>query len=212
VRKGIVPIASVALLVLLLGLGIESLAKTIATPLLYGLWILQLVLASVPQGVFWAIPLLVGLLLVLRFLLWKSGRREGIRSAPRLRPEGARVWADLLSKARERGYFRWRLAKSLSPLFLEAFAMQEEGKGQQMGSRVQVGHADLPEDLRAYLDAGASTTSYRQYLESRLGRGPSSPVDLDTKRIVQSLEDALDPARSSGQPRPEPGKTSPPPR
>lgn len=211
-RRGIAPITAAALLVLLMALALESLANTVATPLLYGLWILRLALASIPQGAFWAVLLLAGFLLALRILLRRGGRRENVQASHGLRPEGVRVWADFLAKSRERGYFRWRLAKGLNPLILEALAARENQQVHQVERRVEEGEVDLPQHFRDYLDAGASTKSYRQYLESRLDRGRSSPVDIDPARVVRYLEDALDLSWSSGPPRRADGKTSPLPR
>lgn len=192
-KARIARLAAGALLVLLVSIGLESISEALATPLLFGLWILQRVVASVPQGAFWAIPVIAGALLTVRVFRHKGGRTASDPAMHRLRPEGIRVWADLLVKARERGYFRWRLAKDLSPLFLEAFGARQIPADHPGEGRPQPGLLDLPAELNAYLGAATSTKSYRQYLEEGVGRGPSSPLNLDPERVVQYLEDAIDP-------------------
>lgn len=189
--------AFVLLLTVLLTFLLQNVARDlVALPLIRTLRIGNLVLAAVPQVVFWVLLLVIGVSIAARSLM---ERRERFPSPdPALVVYPGRVRTLLLWVQREAGsiYFRQRLAYHLARLATELQAFRQKRTPGRFVWRLD--GLDAPPEVRAYLQAGMtpSTLSAPGPLSRfvrwlRLQRAVASR-NFDLERVVQFLEDQLE--------------------
>jgi hypothetical protein len=182
----------VLLLIGLLALVASGLVReTLIVPLLFLLWLADLVLQSIPQAALWLLFLLLALP-----LLWRSLDRPRpirFRTPPASTPRApVAAWADLFGRAERDHYGRWLLAQRLSQLAFTLLASPEQRGVSNPWRVLQDQTLEVPAEIRAYLRAGA-----RSYQAPAVRRGwradPSvaaspDPLDLDPKVVLSFLE------------------------
>jgi len=168
----------------------------VAFPLIRTLRIGNLMLAAVPQVVFWVLLLVIGASIAMRSLTERRERPPGAGRAQVVYP--GRVRTLLLWVQRESGsvYFRQRLAYHLVRLATELQAYSQKRTPGRFGWRLD--DLDAPPEVRAYLQAGMtpSTLSHLgplvRFVRWLRPRRAISSRNLDLERVVQFLEDQLE--------------------
>jgi hypothetical protein len=104
------------------------------------------------------------------------------------------VWARLIQHAERGGYSRWQLAQSLAKLTWDIFGDGEPLTAQQIDARIKAGDLKLPPEVQAYFEASMSPYQpmprFRRFF---LGKTSTAPLDLNPERVVNHLEDKLNP-------------------
>ncbi len=152
-------------------------------PLWELLSVARLTLRSMPQGLIWAVFLVVLAALSLRTFFALDRRRRS--PPPPFELEGS--WVAGLARSLERAayadYFAWRMAQEMARLALSAFAY---GQPRETNSQERLPD-ELPEHIRSYLEAGLRRrTSLRLSSEARRGEPPPTLDELET--FVSYLE------------------------
>lgn len=171
----------------------DFIRDVIVLPLLYVFWYLTLFLRSLPQFLFWAIFILVALIMALRSLSRERDERGSKIEPPALGGPVA-VWSRLIHHAEAGGYSRWQLSQSLARLTWELVGDGERLTTQQIDTRLRRGELDLPPEIRAYFQAGMAPYQPISRLKRRLlGNHTNTPLDLNPEQVIQYLEEKLDP-------------------
>ncbi|HEX9924129.1 MAG TPA: hypothetical protein VGD99_15845 [Anaerolineae bacterium] len=189
--KRLLPLGLILLLALLLTPFFQALiGRVILPPLLYGYWIGRLLLAAVPEAIFWGVFTALAALIVIRSMVKQPPPlRWPRRAIPERHQERVESWLKLLERARQETYYQWQLARSLRQLALAMVAHQEQLTIKQTQQRLLAGQLDLPPDVAAYLLASLSSFSYLSDLPPSAGPGSTgSPLDLEPERLVEFLE------------------------
>jgi hypothetical protein len=189
--KRLLPFGLILLLALLLTPLFQAfIGRVILPPLLYGYWIGRLLLAAVPEAIFWGLFTALAALIVIRSMVKRPPPlRWPRRAAPARRQERIETWLKLLERTRQEPYYQWQLARSLRQLTLAIVAHQEQLTIKQTQQRLLAGQLKLPPDVAAYLLASLSSFSYLADLSPTAGPGSGgSPLDLEPERLVEFLE------------------------
>ena len=164
----------------------------------YALWHVNLQLKSIPQDAFWALLLCLAAALAVASLFGRRTPRRVEGEQPE-RPRGlVRPLAHSVRRAKEAYYFRWRLARQLSALIVEAI----DTSGQSgAGSKRQwwlKNSQNVPPEIRAYIEAalwGGFLRSAQTMPPWRRALSPGQarfPIDLDLETVVRFLEDQVE--------------------
>ena len=203
-RRRLVLIGLVLLLAIPLALVLGGFARTaVVVPILYILWLGDLVLKSIPQVLFWALLLSIALLVSMRSLVKSQSARPPVHEVALDHPGQVEVWAKRIDAMTRGGYYEQLLAQHLGGLFLAALAYRERISRREVRQRLEAGELDVPSEIQAYLQAGLGWESPRPLgLFARLMRrlrsdAHTSPLDLDPERVVGFLERRLDIAHHS---------------
>ena len=187
------PLAVVLLVTAVLVVSLDNfLQEMIIQPLLYVLWFGGLVLSSLHQSVFWALLLLVALVLILRSL--GRGQPPPVTvPEKRYTSQGqVRRWMGLLERAENQRFARWNLAQSLRKLAQETLNPEErQGRGKRPVNFEQSLTPDIANYFNAKLPPAQSIPLW-QRLPIKPARSsnpvPSHPLDLDPEVVVAFLE------------------------
>ena len=198
-RKRLLLIGLLLFLAVPLALVLRSFARdVIVIPILYILWLGDLLFQHIPQTLVWAL-LLVTILVISARSLVKSPRSRGeVREVERDRPGQVSTWARWIHMMARRGFYKWFLAQHLARLYLATLAYHERLSREQIRQHLEAGNLGMPPEIQAYLQAGLSPLPPMPVgFFSRLMRRvrPSvhaSPLDLELERVVQFLESQLD--------------------
>lgn len=174
---------------------------SLLAPLLELLWLLRLEFESLPQSYLWIILIVIGLLLAAGSLLTSAMPRR--RGPPPGWDRGGPVevtarWLDLAAHG---SYYKWRIARRLSELAVEALAQREHLTPEQVKQRLEIGGLDVPPEIRAYVQAGLSSDLLSQLERPSPGfwsRAGAAPLDLSPEIIVRFLEAEAEKLGSSG--------------
>jgi hypothetical protein len=197
-------IGFVLLLVGLLALIVSgAVREVIVIPLLALLWLLGLLLDSVPQLIWWFGLLAIAALVAWRSLATPRVALEPPRVAPAV-PAPVASWAGMFERAVGDRYARWLLAQRLGHFALELLASQEQGERRGVWHYLQDESRDIPPAVRAFLLAGARMyrplpTFWQRWwpwgarVETR-----ADPLDLDLNEVVRFLDERL--SGATGEP------------
>jgi hypothetical protein len=160
-------------------------------PLLYITWLGRLVLASLPQVIIWGSLFIFALFVAGRSLLIQSRRRLQTYRPVTLPPGRLESWANLIDRAGQDRYARWRLARQLRKLTLAVLAQNKRQPLPQLTQELTEGRLNIPGEIQAYLQASLTSFSYFAPARFRFWfqAPPASPLDLDPEQIVRFLED-----------------------
>jgi hypothetical protein len=164
----------------------------------YLLWHANLQLKSIPQDAFWALFLCLSAALAVASLFGRRMARLDEAELPALSKGLVRPLAHSIRRAREAHYFRWRLARQLSALIVEAI----DTSGQSgVGSRRQwwmKNSQNVPPEIRGYVEAALWGGFWRPagtmpHWRRALSPGQARfPIDLDLETVVRFLEDQVE--------------------
>ena len=172
----------------------------IAVPLLYLLWIGDLIFRAVPQLFLWIVFLAIALLFVLRSLRKQKRPVRERRVAETPSTGQVWTWARRIYLMERRSYSGWYFARHLQRLTLEVLAHRERVEVRQIKQRLRTGELDVPPELEACLGIDPGRAFSKPSLSARLRRllrlgteteTRTAPPDLDLEGILQFLEDQL---------------------
>jgi hypothetical protein len=171
-----------------------AMRENIVAPMLYLVWIGQLIFESIPQMAIWVVFLIVALVMAIRSLFVKKPSASEVDYAPKDRATRIGDWANLLQRTSKDVYYRWQLAHSLQRLTLETLAHNERTTIKEMRQRVTDGEMDIPPEIQAYLQAGMVSIGHFSEPKSRfrLRKQQPTPLDLNPELVIQFLEDQID--------------------
>ena len=196
-NKSLALVGLALLLVGLLALLLSGVVREVVViPLLYLLWLMRVLIDSLPQAILWA-----GFLALAVLVAWKSmpgppAAQPLPEAAPASRTAVA-TWASLFERAANDASTRWLLAQRLGQLAVELLASQDERAAQGAWQYLRDESSDILPEVRAYLQAG--TQSYRSApprwrrwwpWDARLEPW-GDPLDLDPEEVVHYLEERL---------------------
>ena len=165
-------------------------------------WVMRILLLSVPQTLLWILLLIAVLLIAVRSLVLRPEPRDATAQEEAERPGQVRILAKSIERTAEGEYFRWSLAQHVGELILDVLAYGERTTSERMKQRLRTGHLTLPPELETYLlllsSSGLRPAFSRPVsLFSRLKRllqASRQPSGLDPalERVIQFLEDQLE--------------------
>lgn len=166
----------------------------IAVPLLYGLWIVRGLLASIAQPLVWFACILVIIVFAFRSLVGTRilTRRRKVEQGER---DTLQSWARLIEQTQRDDFSRWRLAQRLGQLTFDILGDDEQLSARQLWRRLDNGTLDIPPDLRGYLRFRVRPAPQRRWW--RRTTTPSQQ-QIDPNRIVTFLEEQI--AQTPGGP------------
>lgn len=172
------------------------------------LWVLLryagLVIRSFPQVVYWIAALAIASLLAARSLLSVRQIKRAALRCPQPAPGPVQQLVEMIVAGRKDSYARWRLARRVGELVVEAVDGQHLPPAELRNRWLPGDRTDVPGEIQAYVRTGTwgafwSLPRRRGWL-ARLRRQlePSSPLDLDLERVVVYLEEQLQGVRDRG--------------
>jgi len=164
---------------------VEDFVQTvIVSPVLYTIWLLTLIVQSLPEGVLWAGFIVV--MLGVAYASFPSPIRP--RTSP-WRPPMWNVgqvekWTRLLENTQRTRFSRWRFAQEMERLTYALHApFYKEG-----WKRVDLSSLELPAEIAAFFEARQpSNPSFWKRIK-RAGDEAQSALDLDPEVVIQYLE------------------------
>jgi hypothetical protein len=174
----------------------------LAVEFLRVIWVVGLLIRSIPQLPIWAIFIISAFIIASGSLL--KGDRPGW-SPPEIpveREGRVRTTWGWISRANEGMYSRWRLAQQLSDLTLETIAYRHQMDIPEIRRRFQAGQLGVPQTIRGYVRAGMGPMLWRtdspfaHFLSRFFPRfrreNQLSPLSLNPELVVEFLEDQLE--------------------
>ncbi len=192
-KRNLAALPLILLLAALLTLWLGDYSRHWISPLLYIAWVGRLLLASIPQVIWWGLLLAVAFFIAGRILLSHWSRPQPPERATAAPPGRIESWATLIRQADQEFYYQWQLAQPLQELTLALLAHTERVPPAEIRQRLSQNELALPPDIQAYLQASLTSFSHLVPPSSRFGAtSPPSPLALDPERIIRFLEDKLD--------------------
>ena len=164
--------------------------EVIVIPLLYLFWLGRFFIEAIPQSGLWAGFFIICLLILAASLLEKKGHKP---KAPQLaEADRGRIedWVNLINRAAQDDYFKWRLAQHLQKLTLNAIAHHKGQSLRETRQQLRQGALEMPPELQAYFQASLKSLGHlpapKRFFQVR--PKASSPLDLDPLEVVRFLE------------------------
>ncbi|MCS6938216.1 MAG: hypothetical protein RMJ55_05480 [Roseiflexaceae bacterium] len=185
-RQRLIVILALAAAVEIVALAIRGLLEdALIKPLLYTIWGAIRIVESIPQGVIWLAFVMAASVITL-VSVWGGRQREVRRDADDVPRGRVYEWLRLVTLAQRHEYSRWRMAQRLMVLLAETIAARERIELRIARQRIASGAIDAPQQVVAFLRAGAD--SYRPRHRALLQRGEASPLDVDLNQVVDAVE------------------------
>ena len=188
-KKRLLPIALILVIAILFApLCGNFVRETVVIPFLYIFWILQFLLAAIPQVTFWpCFVLLMFLIMVVSFVQRPKvqPKTKAPDTAERQRVE---TWAMLLKKAKGDDYFKWRLAKQMQKLLLESMAHKKGQSFSETRAQLRQNTLDMPPDIRAYFQASLQSLGNLSPNSRFRLKKVDTPLDLNPAIVADYLE------------------------
>jgi hypothetical protein len=197
----LVPIGIGLSLTVLLALALRDVVReVIVIPLLYVLWIGQLLLHSVPQVVCWSVFLIAAFLVALLNLAQWEVPQRALRATTRRSSGQVAVWAKRIRLMGRGGYTGWYFGQHVEKLIVDVLAYRERLSTRETRHRVKAGDLDAPPEVRAYFAIVLLPSRYRWRIASLLrfrlrpGRRAQgmSLDESDVAQVVRFLENQLE--------------------
>lgn len=178
----------------LIGVGALTLAlrdtvrEAVVIPLAYAVWLTDVLLRSLPQGLFLALLLIISVVIVLRGLLQSGGRSDQMPFQPVSGRSRSRlgIWMRQLRNLDRSQFAREQTAQEMRNLVLRVLAQTYHLDPNEAMARVRSGAISVPPEIAALLRNWQSWMD----IERRDGGSPIA-------RLWQRLRNALSPARQS---------------
>lgn len=159
-------------------------------------WVVNLVLLSIPRPLLWTLFILALLAITFRSLAVEGSLAQPSVALDHLPPAVGPVAAEMhwVQLARVGHYGRWRLAQRLADLAAEALAYQRGLSPSDVKQSLRRGEIALPAELMLYVRGGLGSVIAPPARFSRWHRGRPTSV-LSTERaadLVRYLEEELE--------------------
>ncbi len=179
----------------------DFIRDTLALPLSYTLWLLELVIQSIPQTWFWA----AGLIVVFYIAMHSLDRER--RPAPPAPPPPERVshgrlavWSERISMLLCGKYSRQRFGYFIGKLILDVVSHEERLSLRDVERRLEQGELQLPPTVREYLftrlKPGLSSTQTPFFTRLKRFLGWEKPLEAqlsaELESVVKFLEEQME--------------------
>lgn len=173
----------------------DVLERLVILPLAYLLYALDLFYKSIPQFLWWALAMIVVLILVAGSLAPgdRYARREMLR-APAV-PGPVEELAASVRKSAEGMYFKWVVANRLGKLAYNILVWRSGERNRSVFAPLLGPDWEPSPALRKYLETGLHG-SFSDYPDADRNRsGPAFPLDVEVEQVVNFLESHLEAGR-----------------
>lgn len=195
----------VAVALILAPLVVNVVRDHLLVPVLYAIWLARLYLNAVPQLVYWAVLLGIGVLLAIQSLYYWSPRlRPRARPTPPAAGQVSRL-SNWVAESSRGQYFRQHLLRRLIRITLRLHGHSDRLHATETAALLASDQLSLPEDVHAILEEGMTSTAYdlddhmnlvkrfTGWLTGWLPRTRSRPpIDPALTRLVEYLEEKLE--------------------
>ncbi|MDH3674448.1 MAG: hypothetical protein OES12_03055 [Anaerolineae bacterium] len=189
--KRLRPIGLILLVAIVLSPLLRELVRDIIViPILYLFWIGRFILEAIPQLGLWGCFLIVVTLILGAGFLGR--RRASLQAMPSPPAYEGRVesWANLVKRAEQDDYYKWRLAQRLQKLTLQAIANDKSQTVKETRQQLRRGELDMPEAVAAYFQASLQPLGYLPSRKRLFGSNTSpSPLNTDPRQIIRYLQE-----------------------
>jgi hypothetical protein len=193
-KRRFMPLAASLLLTIVLVFVVEDfLRKVIVDPLLQVAWFITLVLGSIAQEIYWAIFIVLVLVIARKSLVKGKAFRRGSPTLKESNQGPVATWSALLERAEAQTFSRWRLAQAFRRLTRDLLSAEDSPYRPRRNDWEHVKSA-LPPEMVAYLES--PLPSYRtisRFWPLRQANRHTVLLDMDPEQIVKYLEEKLDP-------------------
>lgn len=195
------PLVGVPLAILLM-LGLRNFVRdTLALPLSYMIWLVGIIVQTIPQIWLWTGLIVIALILALRSLD-RERRPPPAASGKPLHPARGRidVWAERINMLLRGNYSRQRFGYFIGKLILDVLSHEERINLKDIERRLEQDDTEVPPVVREYLFSrlrpGYTDTrpSFLTRLKRFLGleKPPAARLNTELETIVKYLEDQLE--------------------
>lgn len=181
-----IPLIGSLLMALVLVFLVEDFVQTVIVgPVLYTIWLLTLVVQSLPQGVLWA-----GFIILMLGVAYASLPNPAKLHASTWRPPIWNVgqvekWTRLLENTQGTRFSKWRLAQELERLTRDIHAPLYE----QRSKWVDLTSLELPAEIAAFFEVRQPSNPPFWKRIKRTDEEAESALDLDPEVVIQYLEE-----------------------
>jgi hypothetical protein len=192
-RRFLPLVASLLLTVVLVFVVEDFIRQVIVDPLLQVAWFFTLVLGSIAQEIYWAIFIILALLISRKSLVKGKTLKRGSPNLKTSNRGPVATWSAMLERAEEQAFSRWRLAQAFRRLTRDLFSPNENHNPHRSDDWEHV-KSSLPPEIVAYLES--PLPSYRgiiRFWPRRRADTLGTALDLDPDTVVTYLEEKLDP-------------------
>ncbi len=191
-------VAGLAIAVPLVLLAARWASGRLSTQVWYVIWYAGLLLGSVPEEVYWALLVLLFVLLAALSLI-RFRRARPVENG-RFRPSAApvRELASLIAGAKEGHYCRWSLSQELGSLVVDAVEGHRPGPADLRRRWLAEDRPGVPPPIQAYVREatwgsnrieGPRLSLWRRLI---LRQQPGSALDIDPVTVVEFIEEQLE--------------------
>jgi hypothetical protein len=169
----------------------ETVYEMVVVPVAFIAWRLNLLYHSFSQAIWWAIIVLVVLVMLGLSLVPRARFRYGAwtKVAP---PVGqVEALAARLRKVNQGAYFKWLIANRLGKLAYQVLLHHENGRPRSVFAPLRGVDWEPSPELQTYLETGLHG-SFVNLPHVNGPRGPSTPLDFDITEVVEFLEAQLE--------------------
>lgn len=173
----------------------DVLERMVIVPLAYLLYVLDLFYQAMPQFVWWALAIILVLILLLGSLA--PGERYTARQALKAPPGTGQVeeLAASIHKTRNGVYFKWLVANRLGKL-AHSMLVQRGGERSRSVFAPLLGPEWEPAPhVRKYLETGLHGTFSDYPVQEKSLLKPATPLDVEIEEAVEFLESQLEARR-----------------
>jgi len=171
----------------------DVIRRNIVIPLAYLWWIIRLYYGAFPQVLFWALMVLIVVLMLTGSLNARGPRKRQEERVPRPRRGAIEELAISLERSREGIYLKWTIAHRLGKLARDLLIQ----RGDRASTKVIAPLSGLDwhpaGPVAAYLEAGLNG-SFADYPNPKwpLARPEPTPLDLNVGEAVEFLESQME--------------------
>lgn len=197
-RNRLLLLGLVLLLTIPLTLALRDVVREgVLIPLLYVVWFGSLAFNAVPQVFFWAILLIVVLVLAVTSLVRRKQPVQGEHRVNPGNPGQVHVWARRIHLMERGDFSRWYVAQHLRRLILDVLAYHERLDFEQVKRYLRTGDLEVSLEVGVCLQVGLAPEYSKSRgilfrLWRRLRPSTQASPDLDLESVVQFLEDRLE--------------------
>lgn len=170
--------------------------QVIVKPILHVAWLVVFVIENLPQALFWLAFIIIAIFIARKSFARSSASRRSGQQAPVVHNGPVATWFGLLERAQTRDFSRWRLAQSMRSLTRDVLTPNEDLDVEQPEASNDRPVIVLPSEIEAYFST--PVPRYKRFGWLRLRRpstGTSQALDLKPERVVEFLENEIDPLR-----------------
>ena len=158
------------------------------------IWVVQLFIESIDQVIFWISFLIIALLIASGSLFNPAKVSHPPGKSALIHKSRFAIWQERIKNLHRGDYFKWRLAKNLGGLALEAIAFRQGITVDQALIHLKEKQLDVPDEICAYIIAGQRSSPFKEdtlSVRGRKSRNSLLPLELDPGILLDFLDTQL---------------------